>query len=130
MNRAVRFAGVLLAASLMVPTAACAGDNSSDEGAQSCAIEYAFEGRTYRDVANVDFTVADKLGTATKPPCDDTGGQNEADEAETLETAYAVNGISPKVAIAVGDTPEDAMFVVSYSGSELPPEVEKLIDGS
>ncbi|MFD6802036.1 DUF6281 family protein, partial [Streptomyces cyaneofuscatus] len=75
-------------------------------------------------------SVADKLGTATKPPCDDTGGQNEADEAETLETAYAVNGISPKVAIAVGDTPEDAIFVVSYSGSELPPEVEKLIDGS
>ncbi|MCX4821882.1 DUF6281 family protein [Streptomyces sp. NBC_01142] len=130
MNRAVRSAGLLLAATLTVPTAGCAADDSSDGGAPSCAIQFTYDGRTYRDVANVDFTVADKLGSATKPPCDDTGGQDEAEEAGTTETAYEVDGLSPKVAIAVGDTPEDAVFVVSYSGSELPPEVKRLIDGS
>ncbi|WP_354006159.1 DUF6281 family protein [Streptomyces sp. NBC_00154] len=44
--------------------------------------------------------------------------------------AYEVDGISPKVAIAIGDTPKTATFFAAYSGSELPPEVQKLIDGS
>lgn len=34
-----------------------------------------------------------------------------------------------KVAIAIGDTPKTATFFAAYSGSELPPEVQKLIDG-
>ncbi|MFI6704228.1 DUF6281 family protein [Streptomyces sp. NPDC050509] len=120
---------MLLATTMVVSAAACTADSSSGEGGESCALQFTYQGRTYRDVANVDFTVADKLGAATKPPCDDTGGQDEAEEAGTTETAYKVNGISAKVAIAVGDTPEEAVFVASYSGSKLPPEVQKLIDG-
>jgi hypothetical protein len=115
----------------MVSAAACtAGSSSSDEGAASCVYQVEYQGRTYQDVANVEFTVGAKLGDATQPPCIDTGGQDEAEEPGTTETAYEVDGISPKVAIAVGDTPDDAKFVAAYSGTELPPEVKKLIDGS
>src|ERR1043165_8193055 len=125
-----KFAGLLLAGLLAMTASGCGSDSSSDEGSESCVLEFTYQGRTYRDVANVDFTVSDKLGTAVKPPCDDIGGKGETVEAGTTETAYKVNGLSPAIAIAVGDSPGDAVLVVSYSGSKIPPEVQKLIDGS
>ncbi|WP_326660553.1 MULTISPECIES: DUF6281 family protein [unclassified Streptomyces] len=130
MSWAGRSTGLLLAGLLAMTAAGCGADASSDEGSGSCALEFTYQGRTYRDVANVDFTVSDKLGTAVKPPCDDIGGKDEAGGAGTTETAYKVNGLSPRMAIAVGDSPGDAVLVVSYSGSKIPPEVQKLIDGS
>ncbi|MEW1580685.1 hypothetical protein AB0407_21555 [Streptomyces microflavus] len=30
--------------------------------------------------------------------------------------------------LAVGSSPDDAVFVVAYSGSTLPPKIQKLID--
>ncbi|MFE4330771.1 DUF6281 family protein [Streptomyces sp. NPDC056831] len=111
--------------------AACtAGSNSGGKESASCVNRFIYQDRSYRDVANVDFTVGTKLGAATKPPCEDTGGREKDEEPATTETAYKVDGISPKVAIAVGDTPEEATFFAAYSGSELPPEVQRLIDGS
>jgi hypothetical protein len=41
-----------------------------------------------------------------------------------------VDGISPDVAVAAGDSPDDVTFVAAYSGDKLPPKVRKLIDGS
>ncbi|MEV0494354.1 DUF6281 family protein [Streptomyces atratus] len=126
-----RSAGVLLAAAMVMSAAACTADSSSGgEGSASCVNRFTYQDRSYRDVANVDFTVGKKLGAATKPPCEDTGGQDKDEEPATTETAYEVDGISPKVAIAIGDAPEEVTFFAAYSGSELPPEVEKLIDGS
>ncbi|GAA0910425.1 DUF6281 family protein [Streptomyces thermoalcalitolerans] len=118
-------------AAVMVAAVACTAGGSSD-GAESGSCEYRilYHGRTYRDVANVTFTVGEKLGDATEPPCDDTGGQNASEASGTTETVHEVDGISPDVAVAVGDTPGEAEFVVSYSGTELPVEVKKLIDGS
>ncbi|MFD4946199.1 DUF6281 family protein [Streptomyces sp. NPDC058239] len=131
MNWTGRFAGGLLAAAMALSAAACTADSSSGgEESASCVNLFTHEGRLYRDVANVDFTVGKKLGVATKRPCEDTGGQDKDEEPATTGTAYEVDGISPKVAIAIGDTPEEATFFASYSGSELPPEVEELIDGS
>jgi hypothetical protein len=52
-----------------------------------------------------EFTVEGELGAATKPPCDDTGGQDEDEEPATTETACAVNGDSPEVSVAVGGAP-------------------------
>ncbi|MGW9248682.1 DUF6281 family protein [Streptomyces badius] len=121
-----RSAGALLAAAMVLTVTGCTAD-SGGEGEASCAFEVSYEGRTYKDVANVDFTVSDKLGTATLPPCDDTGGQ-EAGAEETEEPAYAVKGLSPETAIAVGTSPDEAVLVVSYSGTKLPPEVQELID--
>jgi hypothetical protein len=56
-----------------------------------------------------EFTVEGELGAATKPPCDDTGGQDEDEDEDeepaTTETACAVNGDSPEVAVAVVGAP-------------------------
>lgn len=129
MNWSKPSVSMLLAAALMTSAAACTDDSSSAES-DSCVNRFIYQDRSYRDVVNLEFTVGDKLGTATQPPCDDTGGQDEVVESETSKTAYAVEGISPTVAIAVGDTPEEAEFFAAYSGSSLPPEVQELIDGS
>ncbi|MFF5104495.1 DUF6281 family protein [Streptomyces sp. NPDC000134] len=117
---------------MTVPAAACTSGSISGGGerASACAYRVVFQDRTYQDVANVEFTAGDELGPATVPPCDDTGGQDEAEESEEATTAYAVDGISPEVAVAVGDSPDDVVFVAAYSGDELPPEVQDLVDGS
>ncbi|MFE7789940.1 DUF6281 family protein [Streptomyces sp. NPDC057460] len=131
MSRTRRSAGVLMAAAMVMSVAACTADRGGGgEESASCVNRYTYQDRSYRDVANVNFTLGKKLGAATKPPCEDTGGRGKGEEPVTTETAYEVDGISPKVAIAIGDTPKTAMFFAAYSGSELPPEVQKLIDGS
>ncbi|MFF6787299.1 DUF6281 family protein [Streptomyces sp. NPDC012510] len=125
MSWAKRSVTAVQTAAVAASVAACTSEGNSAEDAASCVYQVTYDGRTYRDVANAEFTVGIKLGAATKPPCDDTGGQDE--EPSTTETAYAVDGISPKVAIAVGDSPDDVQFVAVYSGNELPPEVKNLI---
>ncbi|ARF72148.1 hypothetical protein B7C62_07585 [Kitasatospora albolonga] len=123
-----RSAGALLTAAAAITVSGCTV-SSGGEGEAVCAFEVSYEGRSYRDVANVDFTVTDKLGTAKLPPCNDTGGDEEAEAEETEEAAaYGVRGLPPETAIAVGSSPEDAVFVVSSSGSTLPPEVQELLD--
>lgn len=108
--------------------AGCGSSGSEEgEGSASCAYEVVYEGRTYGDVANVRFEVGQKLGTATLPACDDTN--DGAEESPTESTAYAVKGLDPEIALAVGETPGEAIFVAINPGKSLPPEVEKLIDG-
>lgn len=131
MSSTGRIAGALWAAAMVMSAAACTAHSSSGgEESASCVNRFTYQDRSYRDVANVDFTVGKKLGIATKPPCDDTGGRDKSEEPVTTETAYEVDGISPEVAIAIGATPEEATVFAAYSGSELPPEVEKLTGGS
>ncbi|MFF5370141.1 DUF6281 family protein [Streptomyces sp. NPDC013187] len=127
MGWAKRSVLALLTAAAAASVSACEPEEDSGEAAASCVYVVTYDGRTYRDVANVEFTVGNELGTATQPPCDDTGGRNKGEEPSTTETAYAVDGISPTVAIAVGDAPDDVRFVAVHRGNELPPEVEKLI---
>ncbi|WP_254875725.1 DUF6281 family protein [Streptomyces sp. CAI 127] len=130
MSWSERSAGALLSAAMVLTVTGCTADSSGGEGEASCAFEVTYQGRTYRDVANVDFAVTEKLGTATTPPCDDTGGLEEAEGEQVTESAYGVKGLPPETAIAVGDSPDDAVFVVSYSGSALPTEIQELIDKS
>ncbi|MFH8470932.1 DUF6281 family protein [Streptomyces sp. NPDC017991] len=117
---------------MMILAVACTSESSSDGGeeAASCAYRVLYQDRTYRDVANVEFAAGEKLGSATIPPCEDTGGQDKEEESGEATTAYAVDGISPKVAVAVGDSPDDTTLVAAYSGNKLPPEIQELIDGS
>lgn len=130
MSRCGRCVGGLMAI-VVLSLGACTAEGGSGDRAAACVNRFTYEGRTYRDVGQVRFTAGEKLGSATRPPCNDTGGQ-EADEiAGETGTAYAVDGISPEVAIAVGDTADDATFFVSSSfGTELPQEVRELVDGS
>ncbi|GGM02518.1 hypothetical protein GCM10010129_52280 [Streptomyces fumigatiscleroticus] len=108
-----------------VLTAACSAQGGGEEGAGSCAFTATYGGRTYTGVANVDFTLGDALGTAEFPPCDDTG---RADDAAVHEptTAYAVDGLDPRVGIAVRYAPDEVMLLAVESDGGLPLEVEKL----
>ncbi|MDX2541041.1 DUF6281 family protein [Streptomyces sp. WI04-05B] len=126
-----RSAGLpLILTALAVAAAACTTSSSSDgDGSASCVYRILYQDRTYEDVTDVKFKAGGKLGTATHPACDDTGGQDETLPADTM-TAYEVDGVPTEMAIAVGDTPADARLVAVYSNKELPPEVQKLIDGS
>ena len=122
---------LLLTAATFAGSVACTSTSSYiDEGeaAPSCAFVVDYENRRYMDVANVDFTVGDKLGTATQPPCDDTPNDGDDGESAYPTTAYEVEELDSSIAIAVGDTPSDVQFVAAYTGNELPPEVKKLID--
>lgn len=128
-----RSAGLLVAAAMVMSVAACTASGGGGEGgAASCANLYTYQDQSYLDAANVEFTVGKKLGVATQSTCDDTGGAGENKEpvVTETETAYEVDGISPEVAIAIGDTPKTATLFTVRSGKELPPEVQKLIDGS
>ncbi len=130
MGRSERMTRMLLVAAMVMPAVACTSESSSGGGEQSasCAYQVLYQDRTYRDVANVEFTAGEKLGPATIPPCDDTGGQDKDEQAEETTTAYRVDGISPEAAVAIGDSPDDTMLVTAYSGNELPSEIQKLID--
>lgn len=126
-----RSAGSLVAAAMVMSIGACTADSGGGDHEASCANIFTYQDRSYGDVANVKFTLGKKLGVAIQPAsCEDTGGQDKSGEPVTTETAYEVDGISPKVAIAIGDTPKTATFFAVSSGSEVPPEVQKLIDGS
>ncbi|MFF1918660.1 DUF6281 family protein [Streptomyces sp. NPDC058239] len=125
-----RSTGLLVAAAMVMSVAACTAGGGGG-GEASCANLYTYQDRSYLDVApNVKFTLGKKIGVATQTPCDDTGGQDESEEPVWTGTAYEVDGISPKVAIAIGDTPKTATFFAVRSGKEIPSEVQKLIDGS
>ncbi|WP_063765930.1 DUF6281 family protein [Streptomyces cellulosae] len=107
------------------------GSEGADANGESlCASDVLYEGRTYIRLSGVEVKVGQKLGTATSPPCRDTNDQ-AAEVPETSENAYAVSGISPDLAIAIGSSPEQAeAFRVLRPDKKIPPEVQELIDGS
>ncbi|MFI9760823.1 DUF6281 family protein [Streptomyces sp. NPDC051963] len=119
---------ILMAVAAVAAVTGC-GSSGSDDGDESASCDYrvVYEGHTYGDVANVRFEVGEKLGTVTLPACDDT---NEGPkESPTTSTAYAVRGLDPDIALAVGETPSEAIFVAVNPDNDLPTEVKKLIDG-
>ncbi|GAA3481907.1 DUF6281 family protein [Streptomyces yanii] len=109
----------------VVLTAACTTEGQANG---SCAFIATYEGRTYTDVSgHIDFTVGNTLGTAEFPPCNDTPNDGDPELPEPT-TAYAVDGVDPRSAIAVGSTPDDVTLVaVQRPDDSLPPEVEALI---
>ncbi|MGW6910593.1 DUF6281 family protein [Streptomyces sp. NPDC054940] len=100
---------------LIVPAlllSAAVGCTESGGAAEAlCAYVVTYEGRSYLDAANIDFTVGERLGTATIPECDDTPNDPGGTVPEGRITAYAVEGTDPAVAIAVGDTPAEATLM-------------------
>ncbi|MFB7110942.1 DUF6281 family protein [Streptomyces sp. NPDC056190] len=107
---------------MAVLTAAC----SAQGGVADCPIAVTYGGRTYTQVANADFSVGDALGTAEIPPCNDTPGAGADTEGPEATTAYAVDGLDPRIAIAVRYTPEQVMLLAVQASGSLPPEVEDL----
>ncbi|MDO0912230.1 DUF6281 family protein [Streptomyces sp. DT2A-34] len=110
MTTALRTGRRLVMASLLIAAAVgCAGSGGASEA--SCAYLVTYDSRTYLDVANVDFTVGEKLGTATIPECDDTPNTPGDTVPERTITAYEVEGMDPAVTIAVGDTAAEAILM-------------------
>ncbi|MFE5923769.1 DUF6281 family protein [Streptomyces sp. NPDC056468] len=106
---------LLMAALLVTAAVGCTEAGGAAEGGgaaeASCAYVVTYANRSYLDVANTDFTVGKKLGTATIPACDDTPNDPPDAIGEQRITAYAVEGMDPAVAIAVGDTPASAILM-------------------
>ncbi|WP_031477774.1 DUF6281 family protein [Streptomyces bicolor] len=113
MTTALQAGRRLIMTSLLLATAVgCAASGGAGGAAEaSCAYLVTYDGRSYLDVANVDFTVGEKLGTATVPGCDDTPNDPGDTVAERRITAYEVEGMDPAVAIAVGDTPAEVTLM-------------------
>jgi len=109
-----------------VLTAACSAQGGGGEAEGDCAIAVTYGSRTYTEVANVDFRVGDALGTAEIPPCNDTPGAGDDTVGHERTTAYAVDGLDPRIAIAVRYTPDQVMLLAVQAGGGLPPEVEDL----
>ncbi|MFJ8949170.1 DUF6281 family protein [Streptomyces sp. NPDC102381] len=109
-------------------TTGCTAQGGGGENAGLCAIAAKYEGRTYTQVANVDFTVGQVLGPAEFPPCDDTPNDGDAAGPEPT-TAYAVDGLNPRIAIAIRYTSDEVMLLAVQSGGSLPPEVKALTRG-
>jgi hypothetical protein len=115
-------------------TAACTaqgggGQDGGGEAEGSCAIAALYGGRTYTQVANVDFTVGKALGLAEFPPCDDTPGHDDDAQGSEPATAYAVDGLNPRTAIAVRYTSDEVKLLAVRPGGSLPPEVRALTRG-
>ncbi|MFF5483590.1 DUF6281 family protein [Streptomyces sp. NPDC012935] len=105
---------LLMAALLATAAVGCTETGGTEPGGAaeaSCAYVVTYERRSYQDLANTDFTVGKKLGTATIPACDDTPNDPADAIGEQRITAYAVEGMAPAVAIAVGDTPAGAILM-------------------
>ncbi|MFD9466572.1 DUF6281 family protein [Streptomyces sp. NPDC060027] len=122
--------GMLLAAAVLAVSVACTPSSDDGTSASSCVFLVDYQNHEYSDVANVDFTVGDKLGPATLPSCNDTPDDDDDAQPPSPTTAYAVKGVDPSIAIAVGDTPSDTRLVAVHSGNKIPPEVKELIRGS
>lgn len=109
----------------------CTSSSSEDsEGASSCARMVSFDDRVDSDVANVELTVGDRLGTGRFLICDGTGGRGEQSDSADVEeqTVYQIDGLSIGVAVAVGDCPSGADFFALYKGKKLPAAVRTFID--
>ncbi|MEU0738083.1 DUF6281 family protein [Streptomyces sp. NPDC006134] len=102
---------------LLALTGCAAGENGGDAAA-SCAYLVRYEGRTYADRAGVDFEVADHIGTAVLPPCDDTPDAGEPGGTATSVKVFRVVGRDPGKAIAVGTSPDDVVLVFAQTASE------------
>ncbi|MEY9993811.1 hypothetical protein ABIE67_005843 [Streptomyces sp. V4I8] len=113
MTTAPRAGRRLIMTSLLLAAAVGCAETSGTGGAAEalCAYLVTYDSRTYLDVANVEFTVGEKLGTATVPACDDTPNDPGDAVPERGITAYAVEGMDPAVGIAVGDTPAEATLM-------------------
>lgn len=107
-------------------TTACSTQGGGGEAEGVCAITALYGGRTYTQAANVDFTVGKALGPAEFPPCNDTPGHNDDAAESEPTTAYAVDGLNPRIAIAVRYASDEVKLLVVQPGGSLPPEVKAL----
>lgn len=71
-----------------------------------------YDGRDYLPTEKSGFTVGERLGTATIPPCGDVPA-DPATLPEATTGVYEVEGIDPTEAVAVGDDPAEARHMTA-----------------
>ncbi|MEV5432855.1 DUF6281 family protein [Streptomyces sp. NPDC052701] len=96
----------------------------------SCAYVVEYDGRRYLGGEEIDAPAGKAIGTATRPGCDDTPGDSGEGDPPTPVTVHAVEGVDPRVALAVAEAPGDVRLVTADSVREPPPEVRRLLGAS
>ncbi|GAB3561927.1 DUF6281 family protein [Spelaeicoccus albus] len=126
--------GIAVCAAIAAAVLLASGCTSSGSGGGSCEDRVKFEHRMYTGLANVDFTTGERLGTGRIPQCNDTGGSGKRSEPpEPLQTIFAVKGLDPSVAVAAGESRDDAGFYSlkrskpAGDGEKLPDAVRKYL---
>ncbi|MFF8230456.1 DUF6281 family protein [Streptomyces caelestis] len=120
----------LPAAAVVSLSVGCTSPSSPDDGGQaeaSCAYIVEYDNRRYVGRGET-VPVAESLGAATRPACDDTPSDGDDGEGPALMTAFALKGVDPSVAIAVAEDTDRYRLVVADDLKGLPPELKKLID--
>lgn len=113
--------GLLCAATL----AGCAGGSvRGTGGAGSCAFLAQFRGTTYEEVRlGVAAPEGEPVGTATLPPCNDTGGDDE--QGEEIEVAR-LEGVPPRQALLWVGHPDEVL--VREGLKPYPDEITRLLE--
>lgn len=94
----------------------------------SCAYRVMYEGRMYKEATGKGAEVAQKIGIAREVRCEETNataGRRTA-KTEGRVLAYAIDGIDPRWAVAVGESPRRTLIVVR-AGANLPNSVMKVL---
>ncbi|GAA4804880.1 DUF6281 family protein [Streptomyces ziwulingensis] len=126
-RRAWTLASALTAVAFLAAAAACTvPGGGGGEAAASCAITATYGGRTYTDVGDIDFTLGAALGPAEFPPCADTPNDPGTTVGREPTRAYAVEGVDPRVAIAVRWDEDEPVLLAVRSDDGVPPEIEDL----
>ncbi|HET8931673.1 MAG TPA: DUF6281 family protein [Acidimicrobiales bacterium] len=112
---------------LVVGLVGCTNSASPPHGSATCAFSVSYHGTGYTGTyPPVPFETAERIGTATIPPCNDTGQDYEG-PVDTL-AAYRAVGLAPSDAIAVRYGPDNALqLLAAYAGSGTPPAVAAYI---
>ncbi|MER5475918.1 DUF6281 family protein [Streptomyces sp. NPDC002734] len=124
-KRGVRGVAVLLAAAVAGCTGGGRAEQTRTEGGlraggeadAKCVYVVEFEGRSYREAGDLEFTPGEAIGTGLVPVCDD-GGAGAGEKPEEV-TVREVEGVAPEAALAVTRTPGDVVLV-TVTGADLP----------
>ncbi|MFE9024630.1 DUF6281 family protein [Streptomyces sp. NPDC007808] len=103
-------AAQLVTMAALVAAAGCTGASTEGvSGSASCSGLVTYDSRGYLPTEKSVLTVGERLGTATVAGCDDTPNDSDPGIPESTTGAYAIEGADPTEAIAVGDSPAEAV---------------------
>ncbi|MFD3588273.1 DUF6281 family protein [Streptomyces sp. NPDC058683] len=120
----------LLAAALVTMSVACSSSSGGGESTASCAYRVEYQDHMYAGAEGTGFTLGDKLGAATLPPCNDMPSEeNDGQTTPTPTTAYAIEGVDPSIAIALKQASDDVIFVNVDSDRKLS-EIQEMFHSS
>ncbi|MDX3309217.1 DUF6281 family protein [Streptomyces sp. NPDC054884] len=97
--------------------------------AGACAVQVEFAGRVYTGITvDRDVKAGHRVGKAVHVACADTpGDDNDGLVPQPESRAYAIPGVDPGTAVAVGDSADTMQIYVAEPGKPLPAEIQKLI---